>query len=146
MILIEKNKDNEVRIFLKTRIMGKITNKNLIIKNKKNLNQEKFYLELIDIIKKNMINLVKLQNLIDIRTPSFINTKFDLDKKNNLVELNKRVEKIDLIENIYVQKLNNEYVLIKIKYLGKINKIIKELGKQKIILKLIGDQWSLNLI
>jgi hypothetical protein len=51
-----------------------------------------------------------------------------------------------LIENIYVQKFNNQHVLIKIKYLGKINKIIKELNKQRIDLKLIGDQWSLKLI
>ena len=44
--------------------------------------------------------------------PSFINIKFQLNKKNNLVELDKRIKNIDLIENIFVQELNNEYVLI----------------------------------
>ena len=146
IILIEKNKIKESKIFFKTRIMGKRTNKNLIIKNKENYNEEKFSLLIINNIKKQLVNLVKSQNLIDIRTPSFINTKFILNRNNNLVELNKRLEKIDLIENIYVQKFNNQHVLIKIKYLGKINKIIKELNKQRIDLKLIGDQWSLKLI
>ena len=89
---------------------------------------------------------MKSQNLIDISAPSFINTKFILNRNNNLVELNQRLEKVDLIENIYVQKFNNQHVFIKIKYLGKINKIIKELNKQRIDLKLIGDQWSLKLI
>ena len=146
IILIEKSKLKESKIFFKTRIMGKKTNKSLIIKNKENYNEEKFSLEIINNIKKQIVNLVKSQNLIDIRTPSFINTKFILNRNNNLVELNKRLEKIDLIENIYVQKFNNQHVLIKIKYLGKINKIIKELNKQRIDLKLIGDQWSLKLI
>ena len=146
IILIEKNKIKESKIFFKTRIMGKKTNKNLIIKNKDNYNEEKFSLLIINNIKKQLVNLVKSQNLIDIRTPSFINTKFILNRNNNLVELNKRLEKIDLIENIYVQKFNNQHVLIKIKYLGKINKIIKELNKQRIDLKFIGDQWSLKLI
>ena len=146
IILIEKNKLKESKIFFKTRIMGKKTNKSLIIKNKENYNEEKFSLEIINNIKKQLVNLVKSQNLIDIRTPSFINTKFILNRNNNLVELNKRLEKIDLIENIYVQKFNNQHVLIKIKYLGKINKIIKELNKQRIDLKLIGDKWSLKLI
>ena len=146
IILIEKNKLKESKIFFKSRIMGKKTNKSLIIKNKENYNEEKFSLIIINNIKKQLVNLVKSQNLIDIRTPSFINIKFILNKNNNLVELNKRLEKIDLIENIYVQKFNNQHVLIKIKYLGKINKIIKELNKQRIDLKLIGDQWSLKLI
>ena len=146
IILIEKNKSKESKVFFETRIMGKKINKNLIIQNKDDNTKEKFYLEIINDIKKELVNLVKSQNLIDIRTPSFINTKFVLNRNNNLVELNKRLEKIDLIENIYVQKFNNKYVLIKIKYLGKINKIIKELNKQKINLKLIGDQWSLKLI
>ena len=146
IILIEKSKLKESKIFFKTRIEGKITNKSLIIKNKENYNEEKFSLEIINNIKKQIVNLVKSQNLIDVRTPSFINTKFILNRNNNLVELNKRLEKIDLIENIYVQKFNNQHVLIKIKYLGKINKIIKELNKQRIDLKLIGDKWSLKLI
>ena len=32
------------------------------------------------------------------------------------------------------------------KYLGKLPKIIKQLEQQKILLKLDGDEWSLNLI
>ena len=63
-----------------------------------------------------------------------------MSKKNNLVELNKRLEKIDLIDNINVQEFNNEYVLIKLRYLGKLNKIIKQLEDEKILLKLDGDE------
>ena len=81
-----------------------------------------------------------------MKTPSFLNTKFKLKKQNNLVELNNRLEKIDLIESIYVQELNNDYVNLKIKYLGKLNKIINQLEGQNIILKLSGEEWTLEII
>ena len=38
-----------------------------------------------------------------------------------------RLEKIDLIDEYYVQQLNKDYILVKIKYLGKITKIINKL-------------------
>ena len=60
--------------------------------------------------------------------------------------MNRRLEKIDSIDDLYVQEFNNEYVLLKIRYLGKLNKIIKQLEKQNIILSQTGDQWSLKII
>ena len=58
IILIEKSKLKESKIFFKTRIMGKKTNKSLIIKNKENYNEEKFSLIIINNIKKQLVNLV----------------------------------------------------------------------------------------
>ena len=97
-------------------------------------------------LKSEIINIVKSQNLIDVRVPSFINIKFQLNKKNNLVELDKRIKNIDLIENIFVQELNNEYVLIKLKYLGNIDKIINELKTENILLSLEQEEWILKMI
>ena len=90
--------------------------------------------------------MIKSQNLIDVRTPSFLNVKIKLNNKSNLVEFNNRLKKIDLIDNYYVQQLNKDYVLVKIKYLGKINKIINKLKDQNINLKMIAGQWQLNII
>ena len=70
----------------------------------------------------------------------------NLNKKSNLVELNARLKKIDLIESIYIQEFNNKTVKLKIKYLGKLDKIKRELENQKINLRLIGDQWSIKII
>ena len=145
LIIIEENISGKNKIFLKTNIMGKNINKSFILKNteKKNTN---YYDDIILKAKTEIINLVKSQNLIDIRTPSFINIKFFMDKKNNLVELDKRIKKIDLIENLYFLEINRKYVLIKIKYLGKINKIIDQLKSQNILLELKNDQWSIKII
>ena len=67
LILIEES-NSIIEDFLKTNIMGKNINKNLQIKNS-NLSEEQFYIKIIDETKNEIINLVKSQNLIDIRTP-----------------------------------------------------------------------------
>ena len=56
------------------------------------------------------------------------------------------MKKIDLIENIYVQEFNKNYILLKIKYLGKVKKMINQLKRNKIILKFKDDQWRIELI
>ena len=146
LVLINDTGSLEEKVFLKTIIMGKSINKNLLVK-RFNFSEDEFYENIIFNVKKEIVNLAKSQNLIDISTPSFLNTKFKLDKKNNnLVELRKRINNIDLIENIYVQEFNNEYVLLKIKYLGKIDKIIDQLKEQKILLSITQDMWSLKFI
>ena len=99
-------------------------------------------LEINNVIK----DLIKSQNLIDVKTPSFLNVEIQLNKKSNLVEFTNRLKKIDLIDNFYVQELNKDHVMIKIKYLGKINKIINKLKDEKIDLKMISGQWQLNII
>ena len=145
IVLIDESRSASEKIFIKASISGKQINKSLNIK-RMDLAKEEFYKKIIFIVKNEIINLVKSENMIDLRTPSFINTKFDLNKKNNLVELNNRIKKIDLIENIYVQEFNNKNVFLKIKYLGKIDKIIKQLNDQNISLELLGDSWILKII
>ena len=145
LIIIEENEFEIEKIFLKTLIVGKRIDKSLKI-DKKNLKQGQLYEKIIFQTKEEIVNLVKSQNLIDIRTPSFMNVKLMSSKKNNLVELSKRLQKIDLIENIFVQELNTDYVNLKIKYLGKINKIIEQLKNDNIILEIKNDQWIIELI
>jgi len=136
--------DNVAKIFLNTIIQGKKLKKTLTVDNI-NLTQEKFNNKIIVEIKNLIKDLIKSQNLIDVRTPSFLNVEIDLKNKSNLVEFNNRLKKIDLINNFYVQQLNKDYALVKIKYLGKINKIIKKLNDQKMDLKRIDGKWQLNL-
>ncbi len=145
ILLIEKINQNEKKIYLKTEIQGKIITKNIRIK-KQNSDVDNFNEQIITNLKKEIINLVKSQNLIDIRVPSFINVTLKLKNKSNLVELHSRMKKIDLIENVYVQEFNKNYVNLKIKYLGKLEKIIFELKSENIDLKLINDQWIIKTL
>ena len=145
LVLIEDNNSKEEKIYFKTNIQNKDIVKNINIK-RLNLSEEEFYEKIITLVKKEIISLIKSQNLIDIRVPSFLNAELKISKNSNMVELNSRLKKIDLIENIYVKEFNNKSVYLKIKYFGELDKIINQLENQKIILQLIGDEWSIRII
>ena len=145
IVLIEENNSQEEKIYFKLNILEKEIVKNIVIK-KSNLSNDEFKKKIITKIKKEIINLIKSENLIDVRIPSFLNVKVKNNNKNNLVELKARLKKIDLIDKIYVQKFNNKSLYLRIKYLGKLDKIIKQLENHKIILKLIDDEWRVKII
>ena len=69
-----------------------------------------------------------------------------MNKNNNLAELNSRVKKIDIIENISVKKFNKNYMSVRIKYLGKLEKIISQLKKENIDLQIKNDQWVIRIL
>lgn len=142
--IIEK-KENSAKIFLNTKVAGKKLNKTLILNNIFS-SEDEFNNYIITEIKKLTRDLIKSQNLIDVRTPSFLNVQIKLQNKSNLVEFNKRIKKIGLINNFYVQQLNKDYVLVKIKYLGRIDKIIKKLKDKKMNLELKNGTWQLSII
>ena len=145
LVFIEDNKTDNVKIYIKTKIQGKNISRSLSIK-KENFDNDQLYKKIVIQSKKELINLVKSKNLIDIRTPSFLNVKFDLRNKSNLVELNSKIKKIDVIENIYVQEFNKDYMNLRIKYLGKLEKIINLLKNEKVNLRLVNDQWIIKTL
>ena len=143
LVLIEDNKNYSEKIYIKTIIQGKNISRNLNFE-KKNLNSNDYYEQVLVEIKKELINLVKSKNLIDISTPSFLNVMLNINKLSSLVDLDLIVKNIDLIENIYVQEFNKDYMKLRIKYLGKLDKIINQLKLENIYLQLINDQWIIK--
>ncbi|MDA9078260.1 hypothetical protein N9J81_00580 [Pelagibacteraceae bacterium] len=145
LILIEDSKTSNEKIYINTIIQDKKISKSLDLK-KQNLSSFEFYEKIITETKKELINLVKSNNLIDIRTPSFLNTRLKIYNKSNLVELKKRLKKIKSVENIYVQEFNKDDINLRIKYLGKLDKLINALKKENINLQLINDQWIIKTL
>ncbi len=145
LIYFENNKTGNAKVYIKAKLQGKIISKNLKMREQ-NLKLSELYDKIITETKKELINMVKSKNLIDIRTPSFLNVTLKLSRKANLVELKERVKDIDLIENIFVQEFNKDFIKLRIKYLGKLEKIIERLKDQNINLKLNNDQWIITTL
>ena len=143
--LIENNNSNIQKVYLNTIIQDKAISKNLTFK-KNNLKAEILNKKIIFEIKEQITNLIKSRNLIDVRIPSFLNVKLNLESINNLATLDSKIKKIDLIDKILVQEFTSDYVKIRIKYLGKLEKIINELKKENIRLETIGDQWFIKAL
>ena len=145
LILIEDIKNNIDKVYIKTRIQGKNISKSINFKNQLS-NKEKLYKKIIIDTKNELSNLIKSQNLIDIGAPSFLNVKFDLNFKNNLVNLNSKINKIDLIANIHVNEFNKDYMYLRIKYFGDFKNIINQLKKENINLKFFEGQWKIKIL
>ena len=145
LVFIEESDNQKRKVYLKLKIEGKNISKGLSIKDKE-LEQNTLYEKILTVSKKEIINLVKSENLIDIRTPSFLKAKLNLSKKTNLVEFNSIIKNIDQIENVYVQEFNKDYIFLKIKYLGKLNKIINQFKFNNVDLKLVDEFWVIRIL
>ena len=142
LVLIEEDELSKDKIYLKSKIQGKFISKYLDIK--KNIKDNSYKNTVISLIKEEIINLVKSENLIDIRAPSFINLKLDLNKKNNLIFFKSKIKKIDLIEEVFILEFNKDYVNIRIKYFGKLERMINQLKTNNIVLQLVNDKWLIK--
>ena len=145
IVLIENFSSENGKIYLKAKIQNKIISKSIRFK-KESLDKISYGEKIISEIKDEILNLVKSQNLIDIRTPSFLNAKLKLSKHVNLVEFNSKIKKIGLVENIFVEELNKDYVNFKIKYFGKLEKLIFELKNKNINLNFINEEWLIKTL
>ena len=132
-------------IFLKSMISGNKIIKSFEIQHNNSEKLENFN-QIKKKIKIEITELWKNQNLIDVKTPSFLNTKLDFKDKSDLLKVQKILSKIDLIQNYSVLELNLKYAKIKIKYLGKIEKLKKKFISEGLILNIIQGEINLKLI
>ena len=139
-IVINYNKNN-TKIFLKGNISSKIVIKNLNFKNEKNLDYQNILINL----KKEIFEIIKSQNIVDIGRPSFLNLNLKINKANDLTKLQTFLSEIDLIENFHVNELNKKFANIKIKYYGKINVITEKIKAKGLKLKVINNQWKVSV-
>ena len=143
-VIIEADR-KEVKVFIKGLVSENNVSKN--VKLGELLNEDVNSQNLIITEIKNQIHEIwKQQNLIDVRTPSFLNITLDINNKTDLLKLREALKKIDLIESHNVLELNRNYAKIKIKYFGKINKLKIKFNENGITTNIFNDQWKLKLI
>jgi len=142
LIIIDYDKQ-KTKFFLKGTISSKKIIKNLTYMNKKVEKIE--YLTILKFLKKEILEIVKSQNIIDVGAPSFLNINLSLKNQNDLFLFQNILSGVDLIENFKVRKFNNRFAYINIKYYGKINKIREKLIEKGLDIKFNNNEWSARL-
>ena len=142
LIIIDYNKQ-KTKIFLKGIISSKKIVKNLSFENKTEKKID--YPNILKFLKKEILELVKSQNIIDIGAPAFLNINLALKNQKDLFLFQNILSEIDLIENFNVKEFNNKFAYINIKYYGKINKIKEKLIEKEINIIFKNNQWSARL-
>ncbi len=139
-IVINYGKKN-TKVFLKGYISSKMIIKNINLKDENILK----YQNILITLKKEIFEIIKSQNIVDISRPSFLNLGLKINQENDLIKLQTLLNEIDLIENFHVNELNNKFANIKIKYYGKINVISEKIKDKGLKLKIENNQWKVSV-
>tara|TARA_A100001015_G_scaffold233414_1_gene264622 strand:+ start:3410 stop:4432 length:1023 start_codon:yes stop_codon:yes gene_type:complete len=138
-------RENNYKIFIKSIVSNKKVNYNFSINklNQKKINERQ---KVISKIKNKILDISKSQNLIDLSTPAFFNSNLKINDIDNLMNVQKILDKIDLIEYYSVEEIINNEVKLKIKYYGRVDKIIKVLEEKGLSVINVNNSWSIELI
>ena len=130
--------EGKFRAYIKTYIEKKKTDKSIELKIYPE-NNTRMYEEAITTIKEEIIQIWKSQNLIDANTPSFLNLFLDVKQVNDYLKLRSIFASIDVIEDYSVLEMTNEYIKIRLKYRGKLNKLNNKFLEKKINIKIVDN-------
>ena len=144
VLLIIYSTEDKLKAFIKTSIKNKNIDRNI------NLNiypedTSKSYEEAITKIKKEISQIWKEQNLVDVNTTSFLDFYLEIKQIDDYLKLKSILDKIDIIDNYSVLELTNTYSKIRLKYKGKISKIKNKLTDQKINIQIENNIWKLKI-
>ena len=142
LIIIDYGKQ-KTKFFLKGNISSKKIIKNLTLSE--NTVEKIEYQVILEFLKKEILELVKSQNIIDIGAPSFLNVNFSLNNQNDLFMFQNILQEVDLVDSFSVREFNNKFAYVNIKYYGKINKIKEKLNQKGLNINFINNQWSARL-
>lgn len=142
VFLVINLEENFSKIFLKIQTSNKKIIKNFKVDKSDSQNDLEF---VIKFAKNEIEDVIKSQNIIDVRTPTFLNIKLNIKKKDDLFKLQNIFEKIDIVDTFFVREFNNEYAKVKIKFYGKLDNFYKKLEQMGANIKIDNDSWSISI-
>jgi hypothetical protein len=136
--------EGKFRAYIKTFIENKEIDKNLNLKIYPE-NEKRTYEEAIPILKEEISQIWKEQNLIDINTPAYLDLYLENKQINDYLKLKFIFNSIDLIEDHFVLEMTNEFTKVRLKYKGKLKKLGNKLLENKIDIKIIDNVWKVTI-
>ncbi len=140
--LMQKNK-KKLHVYLKTNFNNNKISKNLVY----NLSDINNLLELQKILidlKMQSIDIWKEENIVNLSIPLSIKIKYKDMSLSDIDKLKTSLSKIDIIDNFFLEEINNDYVFFKINYFGSPKKLTLELLSLGYILKNYQGNWLIQ--
>jgi len=144
VLLIIYSSEGKLKAFIKTLIKKKDIDRNIDL-NFYPENEKKSYEEALITLKKEIYQIWKEQNLIDVNTPSFIDFFIEIKKNDDYLKLKSILDSLDVVENYSVLEMTNKYLKIRLKYRGKVNKIKNKLVDQDVDIRIEDNIWKLKI-
>ena len=137
--------EGKFRAYIKSFIDNKKIDKKINLKAYSD-DKIKSYNEAIILLKDEINQIWKRNNLIDVSTPSFLDLLLEVSKPHDYLKLISSLDSVELIENYSVLEMTNKYIKIRIKYRGKVNRIKDKLLNKKINIQIADNVWKIKLI
>lgn len=136
--------ENKLKAYIKTIIDSKEIDKIINLEFYPE-NEFKSYQNAISLIKKEISQIWKENNLIDLNTPSFLDIYLETKNVNDYLKLRSVLDSIDLIESHFVLEITNAHSKVRIKYKGKLNTVRNKILEKKINVQIIDNIWKLKI-
>ena len=133
---------NKSKIFLQAFISGKKINKSFTIDNFGNINDKDFYDIIIKKTKQEIEDIIKKENILDLRKPIFLKINFRIKDQSDLKFFQNAIGQISVVENYEVSNINSKNTQIKIKFYGNLIKFQKLLESKGVDLNIQDNEWS----
>jgi len=143
-LVIIYSKDNTFKAYIKTSIKNINIDRSINLKIMED-DKKKVYEKVITVLKEEIDQIWKEQNLIDVNTPLFLDFFLEIKQINDYLKLKSILDVIDVIENYSVLEMTNEYSKIRIKYKGKVSRIKDKLTEKEINIKITNNVWNLKI-
>ncbi len=121
-----------------------INNENILIRKQYTLNNSNNYDQIIKSLKINYEDEWKKLNTINTSIKLNIKLSVKLNDYETINNLEKQLNKIDLVSIFKIEKISNDKVIYKVTYNGTPNKFLKDLINNNFVVDKTGEIWKLN--
>ena len=135
---------NKLRALIKTSIQNKEIIRNLNLKFDQ-ADKNKSFKSAVEVIKNEIKQIWKSQNLVDFSVPSFLDFSLEFKSISDFLKIKKTLDKMDLIDNYSVLELTKDYAKLRIKYNGKVIKIKEKFIEKNILVEIVDNEWKLKI-
>ena len=135
---------NKLRALIKTSIQNKEIIRNLNLKFDQ-ADKNKSFKSAVEVIKNEIKQIWKSQNLVDFSVPSFLDFSLEFKSISDFLKIKNTLDKMDLIDNYSVLELTKDYAKLRIKYNGKVIKIKEKFIEKNILVEIVDNEWKLKI-
>ena len=135
-----QNENKKLNIYLKTNFNDNQVSKNISYELD-NINNKIKLKKILTGLKKEVTDIWKKENIINLSAPLSLRIKFKNTNLRNLNTLKNTLYKISIIDNYSLEEFSVNYAFFKIYYYGDPRKLTKELSKFGYLLKNEQGRW-----
>ena len=101
---------------------------------------------IINILKKNISDIWKLKNLVDLNIPLNLKLNLEIDNLSESAEVFDKIKLIEIIEDYKINLITKDKILLELKYYGNLKPLQEKLNEKQIEMFEKKFEWFIRKI